>query len=200
MQSPLLFTCTLSLTHQDVTGGAIVQCTGIAENGWNSMNSFYLCAHKQNTGSKTATPVFGPFFYIRRLPCQSQLFPIHPRRFRLRCTGRVSKGCLGECHLVGNYIDTFQNISFFSWSYKFKHLLISIIPSFIYSFIHPFNRCLLSMYSVPNSMLGSGSTELNTGDMSSLARIMSMKHDKSTGYGSRGALCLESLQDPSNTF
>lgn len=164
------------------------------------MNSFYLCAHRQNTGSKTATLVFGPFFYVRRLPCQSQLFPIYPRRFRHRCIGCVSKGCLGECHLVGNYKNTFQSISFFSWGYKSKHLLISIIPSFTYSFTHPFNRCLLSMYSVPNSMLGSGSTELNTGDTSSLARMMSMKHDKSTGYGSRGAPCLESLQDPSNTF
>lgn len=40
------------------------------------------------------------------------------------------------------------------------------------------------MYSVPSGVLGFGSTELSTGDTGSLAKMTSVKGDKSTGYGS----------------
>lgn len=58
--------------------------------------------------------------------------------------------------MVGNYKNSFHDMSSLGWGYKFKQLLISFIPSFSYSFIHSFNRCLLRTYSVPSGVLGSG--------------------------------------------
>lgn len=116
------------------------------------------------------------FYYVCGLPCQSPFFPVHPRQVRDRCTGYVY---LGDCHLVGNYKNTFWDGNSFSWGSSFP----LVLHSFTHSSTH-LNTCLRNIYCVPSGMLGSGSTELSTGGTGSLAKMTSMKGDKSPGCGS----------------